>query len=367
MRPYFRGKFWWVRVPRRLGGGAFSLGVAGKPQATALARFLAWVADHHPTAFPTVRAHLAPAFAAYGAGTFSGWLAHQQAEDANPSLCAFVPDWLAYLERRGTPNAKVRAYYAGKVRAFCEAHPVRKHSFTRSVVLAWLHSLPLSRTNRARTALSSFAAYLVMTDRLDHNPVLGVPASREAEPRTRHLTQAEAQQLVQSLPNGPERAFHALAMATAGDRGTLLAMRWQDVNPAQQTVTLHGTKAQKRARTVPILPRWAWAWQDFLGWASQQGFLPTARVFATTTPYRLARALDGIADYSIRDHRHTWAVQAVRDGVPYFLIAEGLGHGSTVLAQRVYGRFAPTAADWHVHQRDTTPLPHTAPKLAHGS
>jgi integrase len=46
--------------------------------------------------------------------------------------------------------------------------------------------------------------------------------------------------------------------------------------------------------------------------------------------------------YTLRDHRHTWAVRAVRSGGPIGAVAEQLGHSDGgILALKVYGRFAP--------------------------
>ncbi|HVT38751.1 MAG TPA: tyrosine-type recombinase/integrase [Gemmatimonadaceae bacterium] len=54
----------------------------------------------------------------------------------------------------------------------------------------------------------------------------------------------------------------------------------------------------------------------------------------------------GIAHYRQHDWRHTYAVQAVRQGMPLPLIAKQLGHANTIMVQRVYGRFLPEASDY---------------------
>lgn len=53
-----------------------------------------------------------------------------------------------------------------------------------------------------------------------------------------------------------------------------------------------------------------------------------------------------ITDYTTRDHRHTYAVQALRDGYSYAVVAHQLGHATTALVHKVYGRHAPSAADY---------------------
>ena len=54
-----------------------------------------------------------------------------------------------------------------------------------------------------------------------------------------------------------------------------------------------------------------------------------------------------IADYTQRDARHSYAVRAIRSGVPAEIVARPLGHANAVLVLKVYGRFAP-----NMHERD---------------
>ena len=49
-----------------------------------------------------------------------------------------------------------------------------------------------------------------------------------------------------------------------------------------------------------------------------------------------------VADYTLRDSRHSWAVRARRRGISFEHIADQLGHVDTSLAHKVYGRFKRT-------------------------
>jgi integrase len=53
----------------------------------------------------------------------------------------------------------------------------------------------------------------------------------------------------------------------------------------------------------------------------------------------------GVADYTLRDSRHSWAVRARRAGVSFEHIADQLGHVDTSLAHKVYGQFKRTIED----------------------
>lgn len=49
--------------------------------------------------------------------------------------------------------------------------------------------------------------------------------------------------------------------------------------------------------------------------------------------------------YTARDHRHTWAVRAVRSGWPIDAVARQMGHIDGTLVMKVYGRFLPQQGD----------------------
>jgi integrase len=47
----------------------------------------------------------------------------------------------------------------------------------------------------------------------------------------------------------------------------------------------------------------------------------------------------------MRDARHTWAVRAIRAGMPVELVARQMGHVDGTLVLKVYGRFVPKQAE----------------------
>jgi integrase len=49
--------------------------------------------------------------------------------------------------------------------------------------------------------------------------------------------------------------------------------------------------------------------------------------------------------FQLRDSRHSWAVRAAKAGTPAEVIARQLGHASSAMVQKVYGRFMPDAHD----------------------
>ncbi len=69
--------------------------------------------------------------------------------------------------------------------------------------------------------------------------------------------------------------------------------------------------------------------------------------------------------YTQHGHRHTWAVQAIRDGIPLHVVAHQLGHRDPTMTLRVYGRFVPTSSDYRnatdPKTEPSTPISATVP------
>ena len=49
---------------------------------------------------------------------------------------------------------------------------------------------------------------------------------------------------------------------------------------------------------------------------------------------------------TLHDHRHSYAVNSRKRGIPDALIAHQLGHANTLLIAKRYGRFVPNAKDF---------------------
>jgi len=359
MRPFRRGDTWWIRVPRPDGPATQrSCRTSDKVTAEHVAVFLHHLQRTHEHALLTALADGAVALdAAYVAWAerrlpaFIRALTDGTASSAHP-LAPLVERWQAELARRDRPSAPERARYAKQVGTFVEKHPTLA-DLTRPTIRAWLEALPVGQPNRYRAALSAFCSFLVLEDLLPANPVSGVPARTEAKPRDRHLSVAEAMAFVARFPQ-PHRAFQALCLVTAGDVGSVLAVRHVDADATARSVHIRGTKRAHRDRVCYLTKSWAPLWESAIApyLAEARAFTPTAPLFpaltyATVRARFLAEAAAfGLEDYGMKDHRHTWAVQAFKDGLPIHAIARQLGHATPVLALKVYGRHQPVAADY---------------------
>lgn len=356
--PFLRGNVWWARVPRI--GATWvqrSLGVIGKENrdvAVTICDFLRWLNARQEAwlldQIATGKVPVPPSYRAYTEGRLPSFTAELRDGVADVDLEPLVAAWQKELVRRKRPSAESRAKYLRQVRTLIPAGvPFRRSQFTKQAIRAWLSGLGIDQPNRYRAALSSFAKFLVMEDVLTVNPVVQVPMAAESRPRTLHLSQDEAKALVAALP-APFKAFHALMLATGMEFSAAVAVRAQDIGNRQ--VYAAGTKRSHRRRTVGIYDRWLWAWDVFVVGVNTLG--QSARPIFDGIDHdnshralKKALAAAGLDPrYTTHDHRHTWAVQAIRDRIPLPMIANNLGHRDSSMLLKVYGQYVPTGADF---------------------
>lgn len=379
---FLRGNKAWARIP--CPGARFgqqrSLGVSDPAAAKAICGFLDWCvgAGRRDVLDPIAAGTLSPvpAFRAWHANTLDDFMRERAAPVVvDLDLEPFVAKWVGEMERLKKPNERGRAKYEFAVRTLV-TKGYGKSAFTRSGIREWLLAIAktgVTQPNRYRAALSSFAKFLVLIEQLDANPVLGVPAGPEAEPRTRHLTPEQVPMLLDALPE-PYRALHAVMLCTSGEVSPVLALHARDIDRTKRTVKVHGTKSSRhgtyRNRTCYVYARWHGVWDRYVEpHLKALKALPGAAVFPgltyTVARARLETAVEelGWDDYHVHDHRHTWAVQAMRDGLSVMVVAKQLGHVNAVMTLRVYGVFQPTADDFEMR----APVAGSATKGATGT
>lgn len=196
-------------------------------------------------------------------------------------------------------------------------------------------------------ALSSFLDYCRSIGVLDRDLMADIPTPAAGAPRDRHLETAEVIALADAMPE-PYRTLTALMAGTGIEVSVALALRVADVDAKAHEVHARGTKTKGsgpwRDRFCKVAT-WAWPYIE----AAIAGKLRKAHLFQAPGVDRWtvgdatvdACAALEIRDYTARDHRHTWAVRAVKSGMPIELVARQLGHKDGVLALRVYGRYVP--------------------------
>jgi len=174
----------------------------------------------------------------------------------------------------------------------------------------------------------------------DIDAVMPVRFAPEYKPRERALTPAEFETLLANL-TADHAARAAYAIATSANWGETARARRDDEMPFG--VRVHGTKRTSRRRIVPIILPWQ---RRLLAYALEHGQGDGELLFASSyksfdDALRAACADAKLVPCSSNDLRRTFAQWMRRDGVPLELIAPAMGHGSTQMLERVYGRMPP--------------------------
>lgn len=258
-------------------------------------------------------------------------------EDAEPDAAVLVTEWA-----RVARSLK----YVSQVRQMIpEGTRFALSRFTRGAISTHLAGLECAEPtrNRHRVALSQFARWLVEREYLAANPVRDVRGFRERDPRMVHYTREETRAVSDRLPS-PCNVAVAFMWGAALELGAVLALRARDVDMQTRDVSAKGSKTRWRTRTVRVTEEAAWALiRPYVRLRT-----PDALLFAGLRERTLRAAhaaacqAAGVPASRLHDWRHTYAVQALRDGMPPQTVKRQLGHSphSTML-ERVYGAWIP--------------------------
>lgn len=135
-----------------------------------------------------------------------------------------------------------------------------------------------------------------------------------------------------------DRGFWLLCAVYLGARlGELERLLWEDLAPDLSVAHIRGTKTAGSDRHVPIHPRLV---AELRKRRSQAGpLLP--HWHNVRRDLALACAALGIPKTTPNDLRRTFASWLVQAGESSFVVAQLLGHSSSTMVERVYGRLAP--------------------------
>lgn len=140
----------------------------------------------------------------------------------------------------------------------------------------------------------------------------------------------------------------AWCIATACDFSSIPRAERDDIEPTR--VRVRGTKTGTRDRWVPRIKLMEPFLRHALAYAAPEGFL-----FGPwhSMPRDLRRACRkaGVPEFTARTLRRSAATWMVKASVPYEVAAKFLGHGSTVMLQKVYGQLAPEDAGRIIDER----------------
>lgn len=206
------------------------------------------------------------------------------------------------------------------------------------------HLLSGSTINRELAFLKVVFSKAVVWKKAKHNPVLGVRFFNEREKsRVRHLDQAEQERLLSVCP--PElRRIVLFALRTGMRQTEILSIRWRDVDPVTNQLTIPKTKGGGK-RYIPLhgdvaellsqTPRTG----EYVFQGPKAG--PIVWDGALRTRWEKSLVTAGIQDFRFHDLRHTTGSQLAMRGVSLQAVAAILGHSSTRMTER-YAHLSPS-------------------------
>lgn len=223
-------------------------------------------------------------------------------------------------------------------------------------VTRWLAGLTASPGTRRQYlyAVTGFARYLFQSGVIPTFPLAGMEAPKKNAARMRYETEANDQRIVEAA-SPKYRALFAFIKATGCDVSTAFRTLRRDVDLERGVAELRGTKTHRRnvqeglvepwalpalrSHAAGILPN-ALLWPPKTGKPGKHGRSETVGYSVSGAGHHHTKTCDAlsIADYTLKDARHSVAVRMARAGYTPFEIAEQLGT-SPDLVSRVYARF----------------------------
>ncbi len=268
-------------------------------------------------------------------------------ETIRPDAATVAQLWQAYRDdRKGRPVARTMQYtglpilqHFGALRpdqidtAHCRAYAAMRKKARIKTGSVW------TELGHLRTVLSWAAQHNLITKA----PAIERPA--KPAPKERFLTASEIDRLLAADCEPHIKIAIHLLLKTAGRVGAVLDLTWDrvDLDRGQINLRADAEGPRKGRATVPVndslravlaVAREAALTDYVIEWAG-------GPVKSIRKGFSAAVANAGLSGVSPHVLRHTAAVHMVAGGVPMSRVAQYLGHSSTSITERVYGRFAP--------------------------
>lgn len=281
------------------------------------------------------RAKLGDTYDAFKAGALDQFLRAQSA----PDLSRLVTEWPAKT-----------AKYKTQVRCMIPADaPFPATDFTKARIAGFLDSLTWSGStkNRYHAALSAFGKWLSRKDLIPTNIVRDVDRATPNRVEPRYLDRVQAKALIGALPM-PNRALEALMASFGAEWQVIERLTRRDVDLKKRTVHARGGKTPWRNRVARPTERWAWnIFAEYArNFTDNAPLFPGIREDTALRVHKAASKAVGLPHTTLHDWRHTYAVQARRDGYSDPIIAHNEGHKDTTLIATRYGKHTPRPEDF---------------------
>lgn len=261
--------------------------------------------------------------------------------------------WVKQHRRAGEDTLKmIKRTFAGLLKKrICD---IKKHEAIEIQTKLIARGLKKATINRVTTALKGALSWGVKTEWLSRNPLERLPKLREDDSRhiIRYLSVEERKRLMKTIEDREDhiKPMVILSLNTGIRQGTLFALKWEDINFTERTITLRASivKAMKHS-VIPVNGAAIDAllvWQEVLRrkkitsdlvFPSPQGggeMDNVKKAWAAT----LKEA--EIESFRWHDMRHDFASQLVMKGVDLNTVRELLGHGDIKMTLK-YAHLAP--------------------------
>lgn len=164
-------------------------------------------------------------------------------------------------------------------------------------------------------------------------------------PRDRYITREEMEKLAQSAESAHTELFIRLAWATAGRAEALLTLTWAQIDFERGQIRLDKGEGRRKGRaTVPMTDSLRTALKAAFSvrttdYVIEWGGEPIRNI---SKAFRRACERAGLKGVSPHILRHSAARTMAEDGVPMAAISQYLGHGNSLITERVYAKFSPS-------------------------
>jgi integrase len=263
------------------------------------------------------------------------------------TLADLWPSYLSHLKQRN------RTWRRDEKRWQTEVSPALGNKalaeITRSGCQALVDRIGADRpvaANRIASFLSAFLNFAVRSDRLAVNPAKGLIRFQETS-RSRVLKSDELENLMKAIEaeKDPWVSVLLMLMFTGARRGSVVSMRWEDIDLGAAIWTIPAQVAKNKTATpIPLTQPAVRLLQQQLERSAGEPWVfpsPIGDGHLVGLPKAWARVLRRakINNLRIHDIRRSVGTAMARTGASPHLIATGLGHRS-IASARAYVRLA---------------------------
>lgn len=279
--------------------------------------------------------------------TAERWLAEYKAEASSPASCVTVNEIIdAHLEdleeRKSRSWNRIKSHHNANRLAFGLLAPRQLHErlFIQQFN-EWRSEGTSDGTIRTR-CLHLRAALNLARRRSWYEKAVYVPAPSPGQPRTRYLSRPEFHRLLHAADEIHIRTFLALGVYTGMRNGSILDLRWDNIDRERMIIIPEGGTATKRRAPVPINTALALALGN--AWLNRHGpyvvHWQGKQIGSVKTGFHAAVRRSKLEDVNIHDLRRTCGTWLAIAGISMDRIARILGD-TVAVTEKHYAHLAP--------------------------